>query len=204
MSTKVRHTPDETRTRILAVAEEHFRRVGYAKTAVADIAAELGMSPANVYRFFASKGAINEAIAERILDESNAMLRAIVDEPKPAATRLADMILAMHRFNKAQFTTERRLHDMVEAAMNENWAIIQAHHEVVTDLIAAVIRDGIIAGEFAVQDSHEAALSFKQFHILVLHPSLIAQCADMSQEADVHRLTRYALRALRAHGGPDA
>jgi hypothetical protein len=42
---------DEARARILEVAEEHFRRVGYHRTSVADIAAELGMSPANIYRF---------------------------------------------------------------------------------------------------------------------------------------------------------
>ena len=57
--------PDETRARILEVAEEHYRRIGYHKTSVADIASELGMSPANVYRFFPSKGAINESICGR-------------------------------------------------------------------------------------------------------------------------------------------
>ena len=49
---------DEARARILEVAEEHFRRIGYHKTSVADIASELGMSPANVYRFFPSRDAI--------------------------------------------------------------------------------------------------------------------------------------------------
>ena len=57
---------DEARARILGVAEEHFRRVGYHKTSVADIAAELGMSPANVYRFFPSRDAINESICGRL------------------------------------------------------------------------------------------------------------------------------------------
>jgi AcrR family transcriptional regulator len=58
-----RTDPAEERARILEVAEEHFRRVGYRKTSVTDIAAELGMSAANVYRFFPSKDAIKEACA---------------------------------------------------------------------------------------------------------------------------------------------
>ena len=58
---------EETRARIEETAERLFRVMGYQKTAVADIARELGMSPANVYRFFPSKSAINEAIAERLL-----------------------------------------------------------------------------------------------------------------------------------------
>ena len=34
--------------------------MGYHRTSVADIAAKLGMSPANIYRFFPSRDAINE------------------------------------------------------------------------------------------------------------------------------------------------
>jgi AcrR family transcriptional regulator len=59
---QVKSNPDDTRARIMETAEALFRRLGFAKTAVADIAAELKMSPANVYRFFASKNAIVEAI----------------------------------------------------------------------------------------------------------------------------------------------
>ncbi|HET7714600.1 MAG TPA: TetR family transcriptional regulator, partial [Bauldia sp.] len=50
MSVAVRASPEETRARIVETAEGLFRRLGFAKTTVADIAAELGMSPANVYR----------------------------------------------------------------------------------------------------------------------------------------------------------
>jgi AcrR family transcriptional regulator len=49
---------DVVRGRILEAAEEQFRRVGYHRTSVADIAAQLGMSPANIYRFFPSRDAI--------------------------------------------------------------------------------------------------------------------------------------------------
>jgi len=37
---------DEARARILEAAEQQFRRVGYHRTSVADIVAQLGMSPA--------------------------------------------------------------------------------------------------------------------------------------------------------------
>ncbi|MCK1358544.1 helix-turn-helix domain-containing protein [Bradyrhizobium sp. 199] len=45
---------DHARARILGAAEERFRRVGHHRTSVADIAAEFGISPANIYRFFPS------------------------------------------------------------------------------------------------------------------------------------------------------
>ena len=64
---QARAKPDDTRERIMETAEALFRRLGFAKTAVADIAAELKMSPANIYRFFDSKNAIVEAICRRCL-----------------------------------------------------------------------------------------------------------------------------------------
>ena len=52
MTLVAEHIEPDTRERILVVAERLFRQLGYQKTTVADIAKELRMSPANVYRFF--------------------------------------------------------------------------------------------------------------------------------------------------------
>ena len=53
-----RLTRDETRERFMIKADELFRQFGFGKTTVADITRELGMSPANIYKFFPSKDAI--------------------------------------------------------------------------------------------------------------------------------------------------
>ena len=63
------HIETDTRERILVVAERLFRQIGYQKTTVADIAKELRMSPANVYRFFDSKKAIHEGVARGLMGE---------------------------------------------------------------------------------------------------------------------------------------
>jgi AcrR family transcriptional regulator len=63
------HIESDTRERILVVAERLFRQFGYQKTTVADIAKELRMSPANVYRFFDSKKAINAGVARALMGE---------------------------------------------------------------------------------------------------------------------------------------
>src|SRR5207237_1887166 len=76
--------PDDTRARIMEAAEALFRRLGFAKTAVADIAAELGMSPANVYRFFPSKNAIVQAICQRCLSEVEEKAWAVARSKAPA------------------------------------------------------------------------------------------------------------------------
>ena len=75
---------DEARARILEAAEKQFRRVGYHRTSVADIAAELGMSPANIYRFFPSRDAINESICGRVVNEVADIAFAIARTNAPA------------------------------------------------------------------------------------------------------------------------
>ena len=51
-----------TRQRIVHAAIRLYREIGYKKTTVADIARGASMSPANVYRFFASRQALEEAV----------------------------------------------------------------------------------------------------------------------------------------------
>src|SRR3954447_12702411 len=103
---------DETKAAILDAAEELFRRVGYAKTAVADIAAVLHMSPANIYRFFPSKSAINNAICDRLMATLRLEIQAAVERPGTASVRLRDLILTLNRRHREVFTQERRVHDM--------------------------------------------------------------------------------------------
>src|SRR5918998_2546373 len=94
----------DTRGRIVETAERFFRQIGYQKTTVADIAKALKMSPANVYRFFDSKKAINEAVAERLIAEVEAQLEAIAKGPGPAAERLRAFIDTCHHLCVARFT----------------------------------------------------------------------------------------------------
>src|SRR5436190_21025718 len=100
---------DETRARILEVAEEHFRRIGYQKTSVADIAFELGMSPANVYRFFPSRDAINKSIYGRVLNEVSDVAVAIACTNAPAMEKLDQLLTAVHRHNKMRLVKARHM-----------------------------------------------------------------------------------------------
>src|SRR6266702_4005323 len=87
---------DEARGRILEAAEEQFRRVGYHRTSVADIAAQLGMSPANIYRFFPSRDAINESICERVVNEVADIASEIGGTNAQATEKLGQLLAAVH------------------------------------------------------------------------------------------------------------
>jgi AcrR family transcriptional regulator len=140
------------RCRIIETAERLFRQIGFQKTTVSDIARELRMSPANVYRFFATKAEINEAVARQLIGETEAAAEKIAAGPGSAAERLSAVIQTNEKMNAERYIGDRKLHDMVDVALNEQWPIIDAHIEHMGVIIGGIIAEGIAAGEFAPGD----------------------------------------------------
>src|SRR5215218_8824418 len=77
-----------TAERILEAAEEVLRRYGPAKANVVDVARALGVSHGSVYRHFASKAALRNAVIERWLTRVSQPLESIVKEEGAASARL--------------------------------------------------------------------------------------------------------------------
>jgi AcrR family transcriptional regulator len=168
----------DTRERILAVAERLFREIGYTKTTVADIAKVLKMSPANVYRFFDSKKAIHEGVARGLMGEVEIAAQAIATQRGPVASKLRELLTAIHRMNSERYVGDSKLHEMVEIAMEESWEVCVAHMQRITETIGAVIAEGAASGEFAVQDVPLAAMCACTAMIRFFHPQMIAQSVD--------------------------
>ena len=168
-------TPDATRQKILDAAERQFRQFGYQKTTTTDIAKACGMSPANLYRFFASKSAIMEDLCTRLLGEASGVLETIAFEASSAEDRLIRVVEYIHWYTCERILDSSQMNDMVTAAMQENWTAISKHLFRVRSLIVKIIRDGIADGSFPEQDAERAAACFHSGFIKWGHPILVAQ-----------------------------
>ncbi|HLH93618.1 MAG TPA: TetR/AcrR family transcriptional regulator [Xanthobacteraceae bacterium] len=198
MNPQVKTKPDDTRARIMQAAEGLFRRLGFAKTAVADIAAELGMSPANVYRFFSSKNAIVEAICKRCLSEVEEKAWMTARSKAPAAERMERLVLGILAYHKENFATEQRVNEMVVAAIESSWDAIHAHKQVMQNVAELILRDGIASGEFEPVEPRETAELILRSVLVFTHPLLLGQCLEEGQdvEAEARASVRFLLRAI--------
>jgi AcrR family transcriptional regulator len=194
------HVEPDTRERILVVAERLFRQIGYQKTTVADIAKELRMSPANVYRFFESKKAIHESVARSLMGEVEEVAKAIVTKPGPAATRLRELLTTIHRMNSERYVGDSKLHEMVEIAMEESWEVCVAHMQAVTESIAGVIAQGVASGEFVAPDVPLAALCVCTGMMRFFHPQMIAQAMNKPGPS-IDQMIDFVLAGLGAGKG---
>jgi AcrR family transcriptional regulator len=198
MTAQIRTKPDDTRARIMDTAEALFRRLGFAKTAVADIAGELKMSPANVYRFFPSKNAIIEAICQRCLGELEDRAWAVARSRGSAAERLERLVLEILAYHRENHLTEQRVNDMVLAAIELSWGAIRAHKEHMRMVFEAVLREGIERGEFERVDPRETSRLMLISLVNFCHPVLVAQyLQDQGDlETDARATIRFLLRAI--------
>ena len=198
MNPQVKVKPDDTRARIVEAADALFRRLGYAKTAVADIAANLGMSPANVYRFFPSKNAIVEAICQRCLAEVEEQAWAIARAKGPAADRLERVVVDILKYHKENLLTETRVNDIVLVAIENSWAAIRAHKETMRTVVEVILRDGIATGELETIDPRQVSEEFMRATVSFCHPVLVAQGLQDGEdlEASARGAVRFLLRAI--------
>ncbi|MBI1886300.1 MAG: TetR/AcrR family transcriptional regulator [Chloroflexi bacterium] len=101
---------DARRNQILDAAWACFARKGYHQTTMQDICQESGLSPGAIYRYFASKEAILEAIAARSLQLNRALFEVARSEalgPLDALEILGQTMLSF--FDDPLFETSARL-----------------------------------------------------------------------------------------------
>lgn len=191
----------DTRGRIIRQAEEFFRLYGYQKTTVADIAKALRMSPANVYRFFDSKKAINEQVALVLMGEVEAAAAAIAASPDPAAERFRRFVWAVHEMNASRYVGDRKMHEMVAVALEESWPIVQAHLIRLDDMLQRIIADGVASGDFRVADPALAARCVHSSIVKFCHPMMIAECASTGLVPPLEDMVRFLLAGLGCREG---
>jgi AcrR family transcriptional regulator len=197
MSAAARRSPGDVRNDIVSAAWDLFRQLG-VHTTIADVAERLGMSSANIYRFFPSKQALTDAVCASQLAALTEAARAAANRSGPARERARAMILALHVAMREQMLHQSRVHEIVDVALKERWPAIDAFVANCAEMLAAVIADGQSRGEFGSGDPTKLA-----FHTLfacaaVYHPTLIAQRTDVDPAPE--DAVDFVLRALAVSG----
>ena len=186
---------DDAWRSIVLVAERLFGQIGFQKTTVADLARDLRMSPANVYRFFSSKAEINEAVARRLLAQVEAVVANIAKQDGSPSQRLREFVVAIEEQNAQRLLQNSRLHELVETAFNESWPLVHEHAQTLDKLLAEIIAQGNSAGEFDVEDCELASLLVRSACIRFCHPRLMVECAQ-DPEPTIDQMVDFCLFAL--------
>jgi TetR/AcrR family transcriptional repressor of uid operon len=137
----------ERHIRILDAAERVFARAGFHAATMNDIAVESGMSPGNLYRYFSSKDALVDGIAERDRME----IAADFAKLEPSKGGLLDQLEELGRHHMTRKPREKAiiaLQIWAEAARKPQMARICAgFDETVEQGLAAAVEAARASGE---------------------------------------------------------
>ncbi|MCS3898391.1 AcrR family transcriptional regulator [Bradyrhizobium japonicum USDA 38] len=137
-----------TRERIVQAAIRLYREIGYRKTTVADVARDVSMSPANLYRFYPSHRALEEAVVTELLEEVSAAAASAARTGRSGLERLNAIFRAITRMHEDRLANNVRLHDLVVAAGQANWPASLSRADRLRGVVQSVIAAGQAGGEF--------------------------------------------------------
>lgn len=186
-------------SRLLAIAADQLKHFGPKHVTVVGIADAAGMTHANVYRYFASKAALIDAVAGQWLRRLEATIADIADSPDPADDKLERLIQAWARTHRDLLREDRHLFDVYCTATETSRALIRKHRSRMRALIERVLDEGIVTGKFDPRD-RERALAFVSDAVYrFINPLTVRLDAEVPQDILDQRLAamiRVVLRSL--------
>jgi AcrR family transcriptional regulator len=188
----------DRREEILEVAQRLYESIGFEKTTMGDVARELGMSPANLYRSFPNRQAIDEAIAGRKLaiieDRAWAEARATRD----AGAALEALSRAVLEETLRLMFSEQRMHQLCAVAGREKWPVVDAYLKGLRGAVRHIIMDGQHTGAFAKSDPEELADTVCAALTRIWHPQMVEVFSAEDLAATSDRICRLLVRGLAA------
>jgi len=114
--------------RILDIAAEHIRKNGVEHMTVLRIAADAGMSHANVYRYYPSKISLIEEITAQWLKPLEAGLHVIGESPDPTFDKLERLIFALHRAYRDKCESDPAIFSLFTEASARGANVARRHY----------------------------------------------------------------------------
>jgi len=196
--------PQDTRALIVETARVHLRRFGEDKMTIVGIARALGMSHANVYRYFPSKTAIVEAVLDRWLSRVEQFIEGTANCEGTAAERIERVVIELHRRRRAKFQQEPELYESFRRVIVSRSHAVAKRQAKIVQVFGTLIQKGITDGEFRPVDAGEAATVLEDATAFFLHPAVMPSALDNRGEERARQVVRHVLAgfALEAPAEP--
>jgi len=162
---------DQIRTSILDAARQRFQTFGYGKTTMAEIADDVHMSAANLYRYFQNKQDIAAECAGQCMADLNALLENVVVLPNlNAVQRLHLFVQTALRYYFEMMHESPRLNEVVENITTNHPQLIHQRNQKIEQLLVKILQQGIDEKDFITEDINESSSAIVKATVLFTTP----------------------------------
>ena len=156
------------------------------------------MTHANIYRHFASKAVLLDAVTAAWLRPLEASAHTVVEGADPAHDKLERVLIAVHGAYRRTLETEPNLFKLLIDALENERPIARQHRSRVQGEVQRIVEDGIAGGAFAITDRRWAmALIFDVVHRFI-NPTAMLLDRDVNRAALAARFEAALALIVRA------
>jgi AcrR family transcriptional regulator len=147
--------PEERKKEIIDTAERLFFAKGYAKTKIADIIDEMGMSKGIFYYYFNSKEEVMDAIITRVIDEDVLAVKAVASNDSLSAHEKVSCMLMAHRAKITE--NDRRFIEQIQDVENPEMLLKTVQQAItrLSPILAEAVEQGIWENVFKTEYPNE-------------------------------------------------
>lgn len=153
---------DAGRALLLDQVDELVRKRGSVDIAMTELAAAAGMSPSNLYRFFESKEALLEAVAEKWFAEKIAIMEAVTASDMPVRDKLFAFFSRRFRIMQQRHDQEPELFKSYCELGQQYFEVIRGYVDLGDHYLSVIVAEAIDAGYFGDLSIDEAVSLINQ------------------------------------------
>ncbi len=173
----------EIKQQIIDVADKRFRRYGFGKTTMAEIAKDCNMSAANLYRYFENKETIGVTICKMCLNEKEMIGKEVLKrDGLSAADRLDVFFFEILQATHELCANDHHLLELVVFISKEHLHIVKQHQETLRSFVAEILAEGNRRDEFDVADIVSTANTILLAMVHFYYPPLVMMQSHSFEE----------------------
>ena len=165
---------------------------------VVDVARELGMSHANVYRYFRNKAEILDAIVDEWLAKVETLLEPIIRQRTGAAQRIESVVLEIYRRRRNKLQEDAEVYETFRRVYASRPDAVVRRVRRISEVFHLLVAEGVASGEFRQVDPAEAAAALDDATAIFLHPLMTSALMSETTEARLKNVLGFLLAALKA------
>ncbi|MEL7547014.1 MAG: TetR/AcrR family transcriptional regulator [Pseudomonadota bacterium] len=187
----------DTRQQILEAAFQRIMHYGYSKTTMAEIARDCCMSAGNIYRFFASKIDIAEAMARKLNAEINQENAALARGPGSAPEKLRQFHVNAMQTTFEKLDADAKVLEIAEVLSAERPTF--ANEELAQERVylVQILEQGVSEGHFAkLENPNYTAEMVQTATMKFRYPQLFSRLSLPQLERELHGVMDLLLAGL--------
>jgi AcrR family transcriptional regulator len=189
-------SPDEIREKAIASTIARMRRHGFEKVSLVDVAADLGLSHAALYSYFADKAALLDAVSERWLRSMDDELQKIADQERDPLLKIQDWFLKLHRLKREKVRHDPELFKSFNLAAEARKPFVVAHMENMRRQTTALVKEAMAAEKVRKGSAEKAAEILREAMMGFSHPKLVVQFLEENREPLLKQTLEVMLNGL--------